>query len=88
LITVTKLDVGRDILLVPVVDPFADATVSPEQTSAVSRGLTHVCTNVELDTVGAGLPDAGTAYVMFNDLPRIGDAWRSGIWSGASPEPE
>ena len=40
-----------------------------------------MCTNVELDTVAAGLPDAGTAYAMFNDLPRISDAWRFGIWS-------
>ena len=33
-------------------------------------------TDDELAAIAASLPAAGTAYVMFNNLPRIGDARR------------
>lgn len=73
------LELCRELQLVHVVDPFAAATVTPEQTYLRLHGVTgarHVHTSAELDAVAAALPDAGTAYVMFNNLPRIGDARR------------
>jgi hypothetical protein len=46
-------------------------------------------TGAELDTVAAAQPDAATAYVMFSNLPRIGEARRfRDLVGGASPEPE
>jgi hypothetical protein len=46
-------------------------------------------TRAELDAVAAALPDAATAHVMFNNVPRIGDARRfRDLVGGASPEPK
>src|ERR671929_9964 len=39
-------------------------------------GARHVYSDDELAAIAAKLPAAGTAYVMFNNLPRIGDARR------------
>jgi uncharacterized protein YecE (DUF72 family) len=69
----------RELDLVHVVDPFVATTVTPEQTYLRLHGVTgarHVHTDAELGAVAAALPDAGTAYVMFNNLPRVGDARR------------
>ena len=73
------LELCRELELVHVVDPFVAATVTPEQTYLRLHGVTgarHVHTTAELDAVAGALPGAGTAYVMFNNLPRIGDARR------------
>jgi uncharacterized protein YecE (DUF72 family) len=72
-------DLCRELELVHVVDPLIDTTVTPEQTYLRLHGLTgarHVYTDDELAAIAASLPAAGTAYVMFNNLPRIGDARR------------
>lgn len=69
----TELDV------VHVVDPFVDTTVTPEQTYFRLHGTTgarHVYSDEELDRLHALLPEDGTAYVLFNNLPRVGDARR------------
>jgi uncharacterized protein YecE (DUF72 family) len=81
------LELCRELDLVHVVDPFVGETVTPEQTYYRLHGVTgarHVYTDAELATLRAALPSAGTAYVMFNNLPRIGDArrFRSLIGSG------
>ena len=73
------LDLCRELKLVHVVDPFVDTTTTPEQTYLRLHGLTgarHVYTEEELAAIAASLPNTGTAYVMFNNLPRIGDARR------------
>jgi uncharacterized protein YecE (DUF72 family) len=73
------LDLCRELELVHVVDPLVDTTVTPEQTYLRLHGLTgarHVYTDDELAAIAAALPGAGTAYVMFNNLPRIADARR------------
>jgi uncharacterized protein YecE (DUF72 family) len=73
------LELCRELDLVHVVDPFVDTTVTPEHTYLRLHGLTgarHVYTDEELAAIAAALPTTGTAYVMFNNLPRIGDARR------------
>ena len=72
-----------DLDLVHVVDPFVDTTVTPEQTYFRLHGTTgarHVYSDEELEQLRAMLPDPRTAiapaYVMFNNLPRVGDARR------------
>jgi uncharacterized protein YecE (DUF72 family) len=69
----------QELQLVHVVDPSIDRTVTPEQTYLRLHGITgarHVYSDAELAAVAAALPEAGTAYVMFNNLPRIGAARR------------
>jgi uncharacterized protein YecE (DUF72 family) len=74
------LELCRELGLVHVVDPLVDTTVTPEQTYLRLHGLTgarHVYTDAELAAIAAALPsDAASAYVMFNNLPRVGDARR------------
>jgi len=73
------LELCRELGLVHVVDPLVDTTVTPEATYLRLHGLTgarHVHTDAELAALAAALPRAGTAYVMFNNLPRIDDARR------------
>jgi uncharacterized protein YecE (DUF72 family) len=73
------LDLCRELDLVHVVDPLVDTTVTPEQTYLRLHGLTgarHVYTDDELAAIAAAVPTAGTAYVMFNNLSRVGDARR------------
>jgi uncharacterized protein YecE (DUF72 family) len=73
------LELCRELDLVHVVDPLVDTTVTPERTYLRLHGVTgarHVHTDEELAAVAAALPAAGTAYVLFNNLPRIADARR------------
>jgi uncharacterized protein YecE (DUF72 family) len=73
------LELCRELDLVHVVDPLVDTTVTPEQIYLRLHGVTgarHVHTDAELAAVAAALPGTGTAHVMFNNLPRIGDARR------------
>jgi uncharacterized protein YecE (DUF72 family) len=67
--------------LVHVVDPFVAETVTPEQTYFRLHGITgarHVYSDGELERLRAMLPaePAVAPYVMFNNLPRVGDARR------------
>jgi uncharacterized protein YecE (DUF72 family) len=71
----------RDLELVHVVDPFVATTVTPEQTYFRLHGISgarHVYSDEELARLRSMLPAAsdGPAYVMFNNLPRVGDARR------------
>jgi uncharacterized protein YecE (DUF72 family) len=70
----------RDLDLVHVVDPFVHTTVTPEQAYFRLHGLTgasHVYDDAELgrlhDLVGT---TGDPTYVLFNNLPRVGDARR------------
>jgi len=84
------LEPCRELELVHVVDPLVDTTVTPEQTYLRLHGLTgarHVYTDDQLAAIAAALPAAGRAYVMFNNLPRIGDARRFAALVGCSGAP-
>ena len=81
------LELCRELDLVHVVDPLVDTTVTPEQTYLRLHGLTgarHVYTDDELAAIAATLPsETGPSYVMFNNLPRVGDARRFRAMVGA-----
>jgi hypothetical protein len=73
------LGLCRELGLAHVVDPLVDTTVTPEATYLRLHGVSgarHVHTDAELAAVAAALPESGTAHVLFNNLPRIGDARR------------
>ena len=66
--------------LVHAVDPFVDATVTPEETYYRLHGISgprHVYTDDELRRLREMLPGSGApAYVLFNNIPRLVDAER------------
>ena len=65
--------------LVHVVDPFANVAQTSSPTYLRLHGVTgsrHVYTDEELQRLISLLPENGDAYVMFNNLPRVGDAKR------------
>jgi uncharacterized protein YecE (DUF72 family) len=65
--------------LVHVVDPMQDETVTPEQTYYRLHGTTgprHVHTDAELRRLRDLVEDRPSPYVLFNNLPRTGDAER------------
>lgn len=65
--------------LVHVVDPMHAETVTPEQTYYRLHGTTgsrHVHTDDELHRLRGLIDDRPSPYVMFNNLPRAGDAER------------
>jgi uncharacterized protein YecE (DUF72 family) len=68
--------------LVHTVDPFVNRTVTPETTywrlhGDLRDGSRHSYTDAELRALlGMIDPNAGTTYVMFNEIPRIGDSRR------------
>jgi uncharacterized protein YecE (DUF72 family) len=71
----------RELDLVHVVDPFVSTTVTPDQTYLRLHGTTgarHVYTDAELAQLADLLPEAPAQppYVLFNNLPRVGDARR------------
>ncbi|HVM31200.1 MAG TPA: DUF72 domain-containing protein [Candidatus Limnocylindrales bacterium] len=71
----------RELGLVHVVDPFVSTTVTPEQTYFRLHGTTgarHVYSDAELGHLADMLPAGPThpPYVLFNNLPRVGDARR------------
>jgi uncharacterized protein YecE (DUF72 family) len=73
------LDLCRDLDLTHVVDPFDRDTVTPELTYWRLHGIGnhyHVYTDDELRTLRARVPAEGETYVMFNNIPRVGDAER------------
>ncbi|HEU0032011.1 MAG TPA: DUF72 domain-containing protein [Kofleriaceae bacterium] len=65
--------------LVHVVDPFVGPTVSTDLVYYRLHGITgsrHIYSDAELARLAAMLPSHGECYVMFNNIPRIGDAER------------
>ncbi|MCU1602601.1 MAG: hypothetical protein JWO22_3310 [Frankiales bacterium] len=69
----------RDLDLVHVVDPMERETVTPEQTYYRLHGTTgsrHVHTDEELRGLRDRVRDRPQPYVLFNNLPRVGDAER------------
>ena len=71
-----------DLDLVHVVDPFVHETVTPERVYLRLHGITgarHVYTDDELARLREMVPEvprAEPAYVMFNNIPRVGDVRR------------
>lgn len=70
----------RELGLVHVVDPFRSARVWPEDFAYLRlhgvTGARHAHTDAQLRQVMDALPPGGTSYVLFNNLPRFGDAKR------------
>jgi uncharacterized protein YecE (DUF72 family) len=73
------VDLCRDLDLVHVVDPMQTETVTPEQTYYRlhgTSGMRHVHTDAELARLRDQVRGRPDPYVMFNNLPRAGDAER------------
>jgi uncharacterized protein YecE (DUF72 family) len=73
------IELCRDLDLVHVVDPMQTETVTPEQTYYRLHGTTgarHVHTDDELRRLRDLVADRPTPYVLFNNLPRVGDSQR------------
>ena len=73
------VDLCRELDLVHVVDPMQTETVTPEQTYYRLHGTTgmrHVHTGDELRRLRDLVVDRPAPYVLFNNLPRVGDAQR------------
>jgi uncharacterized protein YecE (DUF72 family) len=69
----------RDLDLVHVVDPMQTETVTPERTYYRlhgTSGMRHVHTTDELRTLRELVRDRPSPYVLFNNMPRVGDARR------------
>jgi uncharacterized protein YecE (DUF72 family) len=69
----------RELGLVHVVDPMQTETVTPEQTYYRlhgTSGMRHVHTDAELHRLADLVKDRPSPYVLFNNLPRVGDAQR------------
>jgi uncharacterized protein YecE (DUF72 family) len=69
----------RDLDLVHVVDPMQTETVTPERTYYRlhgTSGMRHVHTDDELRRLAHLLDGRPQPYVLFNNLPRVGDAQR------------
>ena len=73
------LELCRDLDLVHVVDPMQTETVTPEQTYYRlhgTSGMRHVHTDEELLRLRGLVDGRQSPYVLFNNLPRVGDAER------------
>jgi uncharacterized protein YecE (DUF72 family) len=73
------VDVCRELGLVHTVDPFLRDSVTPELTYWRLHGVKnhyHSYTDDELRSLASRVPAAGETYVMFNNIPRVGDAKR------------
>jgi uncharacterized protein YecE (DUF72 family) len=69
----------RELQLVHAVDPFIRPSLTPELTYWRLHGNgSHYASyrDDELRQLHAWLPPEGEAYVMFNNIPRVGDAKR------------
>ena len=69
----------EELDLVHVVDPFVGPTVSTDLTYWRLHGITgnrHVYSDEELRRLADMVPARGDTYVMFNNIPRVGDAER------------
>ena len=72
-------EICHDHDLVHVVDPMQRDTVTPDQTYFRLHGTSgsrHVHTTEELRRLRDLIADRPAAYVLFNNLPRVGDAER------------
>ena len=72
-------DLCRDLDLAHVVDPMQTETVTPDRTYYRLHGTTgsrHVHTDAELHRLRALVAGRPDPYVLFNNLPRVGDAER------------
>ena len=68
-----------ELQLTHVVDPFDRDSVTTGLTYWRLHGIRthyHVYTDAELKTLLRKLPESGERYVMFNNVPRVGDAER------------
>ncbi|MDQ3189139.1 MAG: DUF72 domain-containing protein [Pseudomonadota bacterium] len=68
-----------ELALVHVVDPFVTSAQTHSPTYLRLHGVTgsrHIYSDDELQWLMTRIPDKGDAYVMFNNLPRVGDAKR------------
>ena len=78
----------RELDLVHVVDPMQTETVTPERTYYRLHGTTgsrHVHSDDELQRLHDLVVDRPDPYVLFNNLPRVGDAERFlGLLRGSS----
>ena len=73
------LELCRDLDLVHVADPMQTETVTPERTYYRLHGTTgmrHVHTDAELRRLRDLVDGRPSPYVLFNNLPRAGDAQR------------
>ena len=73
------MELCRELDLVHVVDPMQRETVTPEQTYYRLHGTTgirHVHTDDELRRLRDRIRGRAAPYVLFNNLPRVGDAER------------
>jgi uncharacterized protein YecE (DUF72 family) len=69
----------QDLDLVHVVDPFEGETVTRSSVYYRLHGIggsRYSYTEDDLRALAGRLPAEGTAYVLFNNLPRVGDAAR------------
>jgi uncharacterized protein YecE (DUF72 family) len=77
--TATVEELCREHRLVHVVDPMRAETVTPEETYYRLHGTTgsrHVHTDEELTRLRDQVAGRPNPYVLFNNLPRVGDAAR------------
>lgn len=68
-----------ELKLVHVVDPFVNQALTQAPSYFRLHGLTgsrHIYSDEELRQLLRTVPATGDAYVMFNNLPRVGDAKR------------
>lgn len=73
------VEVCNELDLVHTVDPFLRDSVTPRMTYWRLHGIKnhyHTYTNEELRSLAARVPASGETYVMFNNIPRAGDAKR------------
>ena len=83
------VDVCRELQLVHTVDPFLRDSVTPELTYWRLHGIGsayRAYTDEELQSLAARVP-AGETYVMFNNIPRAGDAKRFATFLRTTGEP-
>ena len=76
-----------DLDLVHAVDPFIRPSLTPERIYWRLHGnKSHYATysDAELEQLRGWLPEEGEPYVMFNNIPRVGDARRFRELIGAS----
>ena len=77
----------RELDLVHVVDPFVHTTASTDLTYYRLHGISgarHVYSDAELRQLAAMVPRDRDAYVMFNNIPRVGDAERFKLLLGSA----
>ncbi len=73
------LSLCRDLDLVHAVDPFIRPSLTPELTYWRLHGnKSHYAsyTDDELEQIRRWIPDRGECYIMFNNIPRVGDVRR------------